>query len=175
MGFLQPTRDIIIPDMKIPKHVWYWVVLPLALLSLAVWRLWPYVEEYRAAKEDDAAAALNTLMYTTNCNLCGGLDYTVGEDLGTDVSGYRLTPLARNDSSEIELARQAALTFCGGPHEYAVKGFCAYPATYDWRHRKTLIINQEGWVYTTNNGGQPISKWPNDREFSEQYILHWPH
>ena len=54
----------IIPSVnlsKIPKHIWWGVVLPLVLVGLGVWRLWPMIEEYREADEREAVAQLNVV------------------------------------------------------------------------------------------------------------------
>ena len=43
---------------KIPRHIWWGVVLPLILVGLGLWRLWPVLGEYRGA---DECKALETL------------------------------------------------------------------------------------------------------------------
>ena len=52
---------------KIPKHIWLGVLLPLVLVGLGAWRLWPIVEEYR---EKDELLALDALVDLTELALC---------------------------------------------------------------------------------------------------------
>ena len=40
---------------KIPRHIWMGVVLPLVLVGLIIWRLWPVIEEFRGQDVRDAA------------------------------------------------------------------------------------------------------------------------
>ena len=47
--------------------------------------------------------------------------------------------------------------------------FCAYPSAYDWRHRKTHIINEEGAIYSVDNGGMPITEWPTEWDLAENF------
>ena len=49
--------------------------------------------------------------------------------------------------------------------------FCAYPAEYDWRHRRTFIIKQDLLVYATNNGGQPVTEWPTDAGLKKRFYV----
>ena len=54
-------------------------------------------------------------------------------------------------------------------HHLSRFAFCAYPAKYDWRHKLTFILNQDGITYTIDNGGKPIAAWPTDEELAERF------
>ena len=48
-------------------------------------------------------------------------------------------------------------------------GFCAYPAEYNWRHRRTFITNEDFLVFSVDNGGKPVTDWPSDAELAERF------
>ena len=51
-------------------------------------------------------------------------------------------------------------------HNQNSLGFCAYPAVYDGRHRRTFIINEGNVIYSLDNEGKPITIWPSKAELT---------
>ena len=54
-------------------------------------------------------------------------------------------------------------------HNRSRFGFCAYPVTYNWRHRRTFIVNEGGVVFSVDSGGKPVTAWPTDSELNERF------
>ena len=54
-------------------------------------------------------------------------------------------------------------------HNFSRFAYCAYPAVYDWRHQLTFIINEELTLYSIDNGGKSIAKWPSKSQLTERF------
>lgn len=59
----------------------------------------------------------------------------------------------------------------GGGRNPGKFAFCAYPAEYKpktWYRSRldtatlTFIVNEENWIWTQDNGGKPVTRWPKD-------------
>jgi hypothetical protein len=50
----------------------------------------------------------------------------------------------------------------GKVHNPSKFGFCAYPANYGVTGRYTFIVNETNTVFRSDNGGQPVTHFPND-------------
>ena len=131
---------------KIPKHIWLGVVLPIVLVGLGIWRLWPVFVEYRA--EDERMARQTLVMVTAVTSI---------SDQPTDF-------LITEHVSELPPKEYLMLI-----HGYHFHGFCAWPKRYDWRHKHTFIINERATIYAVDNGGKLITEWPTDEELSERF------
>ena len=190
---------------KIPKHIWWGVVLPLVLVGLGVWRLWPTVEEYRAEDERaariwlDALANLETKYRGRDADGNGVRDFWTADVVGLlkGVAPNASFPIHGADAAPLRLLTPSPTPFRGylfvalkrdmssvppenylqdtdksdrKVHHLSRFAFCAYPAQYDWRHRKTFIVNQDNVVYAVDNGGKPITEWPSETELAERFI-----
>ena len=157
---------------KIPKHIWWFVVLPLVLFGLGIWQWWPEFEKYRGEDERGAITALNNLYLSY---YPPGPPYEViylpaivqhaisqGEiESPTETPSHGYSFLAIRNASSPKGNTQSP-----GQHV-----FCAYPATYDWRHRRTFITNQFPRIFSIDNGGDPVTEWPTDEELAERFSM----
>ena len=130
---------------KIPKHIWWGVFLPIVLVGLGIWRLWPVFVEYRDEDERMVREMLN--MVTAIPISHHNTNYRVPEEV-----------------KEIPLEKHLTQT-----HGYYILGFCAWPKQYDWRHKNTFIINEHATIYSVDNGGKLITNWPTDEELAERF------
>ena len=145
-----------------------------------MWRLWPVLEEYRLAEEREAKAGLHFLLFGYDS------DWTVDWDalnLGMDMSSpdprihiFWLTTHLSPTSPQPQLVIPKGEPYHGyrflairevsspsGTVQPPTRFFyCAFPATYDWRHRRTFIADQDLRIYGFDNGGKPILKWPEE-------------
>ena len=162
---------------KIPKHIWLGVLLPLVLVSLGAWQWWPEIEEYRARDERGALGCLTLL----------------DSDFDINMSAWEPLPsaLANSDSAPDPQPVGAAEVMPKGTDNYGYKFiviwrirppkgklknapssfYCAYPANYDWRHKRTFITAISYRVLSTDNGGKPITEWPTEEEIAERFTL----
>ena len=192
---------------KIPKHIWWGVLLPLVLVGLGGWRLWPEIEEYRLEYETSAIIHLRHLALLEIAFLHANYDGNGVKDFWTaDVAGLvQSYPFLKNpyvqDFQEADVAplkpgvaepvpfggylflalerdtsivppeqyRQDTDQSGRKVHHLSKFAFCAYPAMYDWRHRRTFIVNQGQVIYAVNNDGNPITEWPTDKELAEKF------
>jgi hypothetical protein len=59
-----------------------------------------------------------------------------------------------------------------GPYDCTRQfGLCAVPAEYRRDGRQTYIVNQEGVVYFKENGGKPVTTWPDISAEAEERWL----
>ena len=85
-------------------------------------------------------------------------------------NGYYFVALKRDRSSVPPEEYQQVTDKSGRRvHHLSRFGFCAYPARYDWRHRRTFIINQGWTIFSVNNGGKPVTDWPTDEELADRF------
>ena len=64
---------------------------------------------------------------------------------------------ARNGYYFVDIVEDAE----GKPYDFSTDcGLCAVPAQYGVSGRKTLVIDITGTVYVTDNGGQPVTAFP---------------
>ena len=50
-------------------------------------------------------------------------------------------------------------------HSMAGFGFCAFPASPGWTGSATFIINENGMVFSLEEGGKPVKDWPADDHY----------
>ena len=167
---------------KIPKHIWLGVVLPLVLVGLGVWRLWPKIEEYRGEDERGAIGALEFLC-TNNESHLDILD-TLWSALSPDSSQTPQRPVGTTEVMP-KGTNNFGYTFIAiwdlRPPEGDLKRvellfYCAYPANYDWRHRRTIFIakgsSSQAVRFGIDNGGKPVLKWSEESKLAEP--VEWP-
>ena len=166
---------------KFPKHIWLGVVLPLVLVGLGIWRFWPVFVEYRYADESKAQSLLYSLTRLSQCNECGGIHERSEnfmaktlDELAAKMHGhaeYAYIRIMREPNILISTDKDS-LQFkadrCSRNRGVAFVGYCAYPIKYDWRHRQTFICTEKQ-IFSVDNGGKPIFKWPSDAELAESY------
>ena len=178
----------------IPRHIWWGVVLPIVLVGLGVWRLWPLVENYRAEDEKEAIQGLETIWLTSRpyallrdyAYLLFDPDdeeyakFTFCTSNVAGMLGDKLTPelrrLAEADAVPLNPISPQPVAFHGYfflAMEGNNRSFCAYPAEYDWRHKHTFIIKSFKVIYSIDNGGKPISEWPMANERAERFSVAW--
>ena len=133
------------------------------------------VEEYRGADEREALGALRDLTVLFHCSTCNGFFVDDDENNGLNgLAGYVFTPLQQEDysaASEENILPEDSI--CKTSHDESAIGYCAYPMDYDWRHRKTFICKEGKVVYSVDNYGKPVKKWPRDSELSERFTTHY--
>ena len=66
--------------IKIPKHIWWGVLLPLVLVGLGMWQWWPEIERYRTADERKAVDGLYVICKTNH-------HYEIALGIDDDVEG----------------------------------------------------------------------------------------
>ena len=154
---------------KIPKHIWWGVFLPLVLVGLGIWQLWPKFEEYREEDERLVLSALRDITVITRCVDCNGFN-DEGKEYGLLVwAGYKFMPLQQGGSSEPSGERNLIREInCKDVHDISVFGYCAFPIEYDWRHRRTIISNGDV-LLSVDNGGKPVTEWPTVKELTERF------
>ena len=188
---------------KIPNHLWYAAIIPVALLGVAFWQLWPGIEKYRSANEQLTIRYLDSLglaqrdFYWGDIDNNGVKDFWTGDIVGlfpnaidpeepilkadaaplvateeepTPLNGYYFAVLERDNSCTPPQTYQQDTDGSGRMVSNVDRsGFCAYPATYNWRHHLTFILNEDGLIYCTDNGGKRISEWPTQIELTERF------
>ena len=83
--------------------------------------------------------------------------------------GYYFEVLKRDLSSgKVEEYQQDTDGSGRKVHHFFRYGICAYPAEYDWRHRRTFIINEAG-LYSVDNGGKQVVEWPSQATLEAQF------
>ena len=165
---------------KIPKHIWWGVLLPIVLVGLGIWRLWPKIEEYRREDEREAVSVLSDFgsggyhLYdgtSISRMIIMGKRHTSGP-FQSPFNGYHLVTIQRdNANSMLEEYQQNTDAVGLSILDSDVYGFCAYPVQYDWRHRRTFIVNRSQKIFSLDNGGKPVTEWPSDEELAERFRL----
>ena len=179
---------------KFPKHIWWGVLLPIVLVGLGIWRLWPWIEEYRAEEERKAINNLIRLTIDPNAGNTGPWwrgrinGYGVGIDLQVvnakrvpqslptpeyaPTNGYYFVTI-RNESSpestEVDPGNMINLQDLDSNPSRIL--FCAYPSDYDWRHRRTFFWIKDGnhfGIFGLDNGGKPILEWSKESKLAEE-------
>ena len=147
-------------------------MLPLVLVGLGVWQLWPLFVEYRGADEFGAMEQLRVDLPVATCGFCKGYDDHEGI-MTTEQYGYQYRPVMSNESPRIP---EGDFDFeeCRTEHHLSIRGYCAYPIQYDWRHRSTFIADRDGFIFSVDNGGKPVTEWPTDAEIAERFTeVNW--
>ena len=174
---------------KIPKHIWYGVVLPVVLVGLGTWQLGPRIKSYIEEYEYSATEVLKLLardqetFRDSDRDKNGVQDYWTGDvaDLlvashGPSFSGasrfygyYFITMKLDSSSLPPEVYQQDTDATGREVHHLNRFGFCAYPREYGWRTKHSFIINETNVVFRVNNGGKPVTEWPTDEELAERW------
>ena len=154
---------------KIPKHIWWGVLLPVVLVGLGVWRLWPKIEEYMSKDERMAMEFLINHSDKPRCKECTGFNNILAFK-GIDAMGYQVAPI-HSDSlwGVTSIGRIERHYDCTNERHVNTVGYCAYPIVYDWRHRNTFLLLWPKNVFHIDNGGKPVTEWPTDEELAERF------
>ena len=138
------------------------------------------------------------LFMTSKMNTKGSESYWSGDVAGLNGNGHQLTipELAKADGAPLNPVVPQPVPYQGylflallrgstpgkpadhgleptyDGHEWHLEvpsfGFCAYPAEYDWRHRRTFIVTR-GKIWSVDNGGSPVTTMPSDTELAENF------
>ena len=172
---------------KIPKHIWCAVIIPIALIAVGLWRLWPLIEDYRLEEEANAVTGFYhwyPAAWTSTLKIAGQnqqrVVYLQVENRNTaNTPHLYLTPIVPQPELPLPEWTQYYgyhfIVVCnppssGGktkPPQYPF--LCAFPATYDWRHRRTFITNVSNVMFGVDNGGKQITEWPTESEISNDF------
>ena len=154
---------------KIPKHIWWGGLLPIVLVGLGIWRLWPEIEEYRAKDERLAVEFLIDHSDYLRCSKCTGFN-NIRAFKGIDTWGYQVVAIHSESLLGLTSIGRIERHFdCTNKRHVNTVGYCAYPIEYDWRHRNTFLLLCPDNIFHIDNGGKPVTEWPTDDELAERF------